>query len=49
MTWSKTYQMTRVNQVGLITDSWGMISILLKITMLRKSWVFDGEKIDIKK
>jgi len=27
MTWSETYQSDGVNQVGLITDSWGMISI----------------------
>ena len=30
MTWSETYQSDGVNQVGLITDSWGMISIFAK-------------------
>ena len=50
MTWSETYQSDGVNQVGLITDSWGMISIFAKNNNASKIIsVIDGEKIDIKK
>ena len=50
MTWSKTYQSDGVNQVGLITDSWGMISIFAKNKNASEIiGVIDGEKIDIKK
>jgi hypothetical protein len=50
MTWSETYQSDGVNQVGLITDSWGMISIFAKNNNASKIIsVVDGEKIDIKK
>ena len=50
MTWSQTYQNDGVNQVGLITDSWGMISIFAKNNNASEIiGVVDGEKIDIKK
>ena len=50
MTWSETYQSDGVNQVGLITDSWGMISIFAKNNNASEIiGVVDGEKIDIKK
>ena len=50
MTWSETYQCDGVNHVGLISDSWGMISILAKNNSASKIInVVDGEKIDIKK
>ena len=50
MTWSETYQSDGVNQVGLITDSWGMISIFAKNNNASEIiGIVDGEKIDIKK
>ena len=50
MTWSDTYQSDGVNQVGLITDSWGMISIFAKNNNASEIiGIVDGEKIDIKK
>jgi peptide deformylase len=50
MTWSQTYQNDGVNQVGLITDSWGMISIFAKNNNASEIiGVIDGEKIEIKK
>ena len=50
MTWSETYQSDGVNQVGLITDSWGMISIFAKNKNASEIiGIVDGEKIDIKK
>ena len=50
MTWSETYQSDGVNQVGLITDSWGMISIFAKNKNASEIiGIVDGEKINIKK
>ena len=50
MTWSETYQSDGINQVGLITDSWGMVSIFAKNKNASEIMgIVDGEKIDIKK
>ena len=50
MTWVNNYQEDGVNQVGLITDSWGMVSIFAKINNASVLiGINEGEKINIKK
>ena len=50
MTWVNNYQEDGVNQVGLITDSWGMVSIFAKNNNASELLgINDGEKINIKK
>ena len=49
-TWVSNYQEEGVNQLGIVTDSWGMISIFSKNKNAGEILdIQDGEKVTIKK
>ena len=50
MTWVNNFQENGINQVGIIVDSWGMISIFAKNNNAAEILqIKDGEKINIRK